>query len=37
MLNYPECDSEYSYEDGIAFVCPECAHELIQMKSAKRW
>ena len=29
MLNCPEYDSEYSYEDGIAFVCPECAHELL--------
>ena len=23
----PECDSNYTYNDGIAFVCPECAHE----------
>jgi len=23
----PECDSEYTYEDGSLFVCPECAHE----------
>jgi len=23
----PECSSEYVYEDGNMFVCPECAHE----------
>jgi len=23
----PECRSEYAYEDGILYVCPECAHE----------
>lgn len=23
----PACSSEYSYEDGTMFVCPECAHE----------
>ena len=23
----PQCKSEYTYEDGIMFVCPECAHE----------
>lgn len=23
----PECGSEYTYEDGQNFVCPECAHE----------
>ena len=23
----PECGSEYTYEDGELFVCPECAHE----------
>ena len=25
--NCPECNSEYTYEDGTLFVCPECAHE----------
>ncbi|MET1180260.1 zinc ribbon domain-containing protein YjdM [Peribacillus simplex] len=25
--NCPACDSEYTYEDGSLFVCPECAHE----------
>lgn len=23
----PKCSSEYTYEDGIMYVCPECAHE----------
>ncbi|MEG0448690.1 MAG: zinc ribbon domain-containing protein YjdM [Lysinibacillus sp.] len=25
--NCPKCNSEYTYEDGNQFVCPECAHE----------
>jgi protein PhnA len=25
--NCPECSSEYVYQDGNMFVCPECAHE----------
>jgi protein PhnA len=23
----PKCSSEYTYEDGALYVCPECAHE----------
>jgi len=23
----PQCGSEYTYEDGMLYVCPECAHE----------
>lgn len=23
----PKCQSTYTYEDGLMFVCPECAHE----------
>ena len=23
----PECDSEFVYEDGPMYVCPDCAHE----------
>lgn len=23
----PQCQSEYTYEDGTMLVCPECAHE----------
>ncbi|KYZ74832.1 alkylphosphonate utilization protein [Anaerosporomusa subterranea] len=25
--NCPKCNSEYTYEDGSLFICPECAHE----------
>ncbi|MEH6582746.1 MAG: zinc ribbon domain-containing protein YjdM [Halioglobus sp.] len=27
LPNCPACSSEYTYEDGNMFVCPECAHE----------
>lgn len=27
LPNCPKCNSEYTYEDGSMFVCPECAHE----------
>lgn len=23
----PKCNSEFTYKDGMFFVCPECAHE----------
>ena len=23
----PKCHSEYTYEDGAQYVCPECTHE----------
>ncbi|MCE0722979.1 MULTISPECIES: zinc ribbon domain-containing protein YjdM [Legionella] len=23
----PKCDSEYTYEDGSQFICPECSYE----------
>lgn len=23
----PKCHSEYTYQDGLLFICPECAHE----------
>ncbi|TKC87955.1 alkylphosphonate utilization protein [Trinickia terrae] len=23
----PKCNSEFTYEDGNVYVCPECAHE----------
>ncbi len=25
--NCPKCNSEYVYEDGGLYICPECAHE----------
>lgn len=30
MSEFPKCDkcgSEYTYEDGVLYVCPECGHE----------
>lgn len=30
MSNFPpcpQCNSEYTYEDGELLICPECAHE----------
>src|SRR5690625_3945413 len=27
LPNCPNCGSEYTYEDGFHYVCPECAHE----------
>lgn len=27
LPNCPKCSSKYTYEDGILFICPECAHE----------
>jgi protein PhnA len=30
LPNCPQCGSEYTYEDGSLYVCPECAHEWSQ-------
>ena len=27
LPNCPACGSEYTYQDGVMYVCPECAHE----------
>ncbi len=27
LPNCPKCHSEYTYEDGVLLVCPECAYE----------
>lgn len=27
LPNCPKCNSEYTYEDGSMYVCPECGHE----------
>lgn len=27
LPNCPKCNSEYTYEDGSLYICPECAHE----------
>jgi protein PhnA len=30
----PQCNSAYTYEDGVNFVCPECAHEWPQVAAS---
>jgi len=30
LPNCPTCNSEYTYEDGNLFVCPECGYEWTQ-------
>ncbi len=35
LPNCPQCKSEYTYEDGIMFVCPECANEWSQEAQAE--
>jgi protein PhnA len=27
LPNCPKCQSEYTYEDGDMYICPECSHE----------
>ncbi len=34
LPNCPSCNSEYTYEDGSLYVCPECAHEWPQDSAA---
>lgn len=31
----PQCQSEYTYEDGDNYVCPECAHEWSKVATAE--
>ena len=31
----PKCGSEFTYEDGSQYVCPECAHEWTQDAAAE--
>ncbi len=30
----PQCSSEFTYEDGDNYVCPECAHEWPRLAAA---
>jgi len=30
----PKCSSEYTYEDGVQLVCPECGHEWTEAEQA---
>jgi protein PhnA len=31
----PKCSSAYVYEDGLLYICPECAHEWPQAAAAQ--
>lgn len=31
----PKCSSEYAYEDGENYICPECGHEWSKTASAE--
>ncbi len=31
----PKCSSEYTYDDGTLYVCPECAHEWAKEAAAE--
>lgn len=35
LPNCPKCQSEYTYEDGLLYVCPECANEWPQEASTE--
>jgi protein PhnA len=35
LPNCPKCNSEYTYEDGLLLVCPECAHEWSRSESTQ--
>ncbi|QDU73710.1 hypothetical protein Pan97_07080 [Bremerella volcania] len=34
LPNCPQCDSEFTYEDGPLLVCPNCGHEWSQADEA---
>lgn len=34
LPNCPQCNSEYTYNDGDLLMCPECAHEWKEGESA---
>lgn len=36
LPNCPKCQSEYTYEDGDLFICPECTHEWKEGESAEQ-
>lgn len=35
LPNCPKCGSEYTYNDGATYICPECAHEWTQDAQAE--
>lgn len=43
LPNCPQCNSEFTYEDGSQYICPECAHEwskdtgAVNVETARVW
>lgn len=35
LPNCPQCQSTYTYEDQLMYVCPECGHEWSQVESSE--
>lgn len=35
LPNCPKCGSEYTYQDGDLYICPECAYEWSENESAE--
>ncbi len=35
LPNCPQCNSEYTYENGGLFICPECGHEWTSASGAE--
>lgn len=35
LPNCPKCGSEFTYNDGAMYICPECAHEWSQDAQAE--
>lgn len=34
--NCPKCDSEYTYEDGNLYICPECTYEWMKYQEERK-
>ena len=34
LPNCPKCNSEFTYEDGILYICPSCGHEWAKADAA---
>ncbi|MGC8774805.1 MAG: zinc ribbon domain-containing protein YjdM [Chlorobaculum sp.] len=35
LPNCPKCNSEYTYENGLLLVCPECAYEWSHLEAGE--
>ncbi len=34
LPNCPECNAEFTYEDGVLLICPTCGHEWVVSQAA---